>query len=282
MPLPLCISEDKVLEVEIKEEPLTSAKIISLVRKVLSKRDWDLQSKTYVLDISLHNRQDPDEPLDTSSLYDNSTIGDDESDDTIAIPRESSNLIDFRRYEIAFNDEGRASLKNFSHKPKAYDGEITNVVLQIAEKPKITFKGLSIPIKHYKFNDEEGEHEIHLSLKDIYQKAVQELSNNGFPRIRTNQNVRLRLAFYFMDELIARKSVLWNPMRATLANNSDGDNTNLERMDADEFDMDEYIALLPDRPDHVRLQDVRLESVSLFWLQEWINKVLDERLGRVN
>lgn len=279
MPLPLCIAQDKVLEVEIKEEPMTSSKIISLVRKVLSKRDWGLENKTYVLDISLHNRQDPDEPLDTSSLYDSSTIGDDESDDTIAIPRESSNLIDFRRYEITFNDEGRASLKNYSHKRKPYDGEITNVVLQIAEKPKITFKGLSIPIKQYKFNEEQGEHEIHLSLKDVYQKALQDLSNNGFPRIITNQNVRLRLAFYFMDELIVRKSILWNPMRATFKS-SQGEET-LERMDQEEFDEDEYIALLADRPDHVRLHDVRLESVSLFWLQEWINKVLDDRIGRL-
>lgn len=285
MPLPMCISSSNILETEVEEEPHTSQKIIALARKLLTQNDWETSGVGYVMDISLHNRVDPDEPLDTASLYDSSTIGDDDSDDTIATFRESTNLVDWRRYEISFSEEGRASLKNFSHKPKIYDGEITNVVVQIAKKPTITYRGLKVPIKHYKFNEAHEEHEVHLSLKEVYGKALQELQGRGFPKLKTPQNYRLKLSFYYLDELIARKTVLFNPHHlesahmARLHGHDDAGGEKEEGLDVDEHDEDEYLVMLPDRPDHVRLHDVRLENMSLFWLQEWINKVLDERLA---
>jgi hypothetical protein len=167
--------------------------------------------------------------------------------------------INYCRYELRFNDIGTAQLDDYAHSI-VYDGNITHVVLCLIEKPKLVCKEPTIKVKRVKFNKILCEHEVRMKLIDIYEKATSGLGKLGFPIINTEkQTFRLKFGYYYMNDLIKATQIVWSPY----AMNSNED---------DNFNSDEYVELLTERPDHVRLYDVRVDTISLYWLQEWFNQ----------
>ena len=176
-------------------------------------------------------------------------------------------FIDFSRYQVAYSINGVPRITDYAHTIK-WDGDVTHSVIQIAKKPRLRIKELFIPIKSVRFDSKLGEFQIKLKVQDIFDKAIQELGALGLPAINSDrQSYKLIFAHYFMDEHIKTSSISWNPYMKV---NSEMSN---------EMTSDEYIEVLSERPDHVRLLDIRLEYTSLFWLQECITKMLDKRLN---
>ena len=274
MPLPDCIHPKDIITKEISAQPRTEEEIVGLVRSVITKRDWPMTKVVYVVDISFHdcNRNDSDDERDPGSET-KDTI--DTNTEPIAkkknkkkkrsrFPWNDTTLLDYRRYEVVFLEDGSTKLLNYSH--RITTGDFTHTVLEVANKPKLNVRELIIPIKGVKYIKDQGEHQIRLRLKDIYNKAIQDLGAQGFPQFDSiQQSYHLRIDYYYLDQLIKKQGLSWNPHQRI--------------SDTDAMGADEHVEMLKNRPDHVRLADVRLEYVSLFWLQEWINKIMDERLS---
>lgn len=237
MPLPSCIAEEKTIEHRLLGHELTSRQLIQMTRQQAEKNNLPLKNVTYVLDLEFYDDEDE--------------------------------YVDFCRYEVPFSNIGAGKVIDYSHNIE-YEGSIKYTLVKLARKPKLRVKELMIPIKSTRFDSELAEYEVKVLMRDLYNKATQELGALGLPQINTTkQSYRLKFAYYYLDEQLSESSLLWNPYRSNDAAN-------------DEFLADEFTKMMVDRPDHVRLIDIRLEFVSLFWLQEWITKLLDSRLGHAS
>jgi hypothetical protein len=172
--------------------------------------------------------------------------------------------IDHCLYELHFNAIGSGQLHDFAHLI-THEGNITHTIIQVAPKPPLRCKEPTVQCRRVKFNEQFGEHEVRIKLKEIYEKATEELGKMGFPHIDTDrQSYRLFFAYYYLGRHIKTTHLKWNP-KAVVDERED-------------FASEEFVDLMAERPDHVRLLDLRVDTVSLYWLQDLINKALDKRL----
>jgi hypothetical protein len=109
------------------------------------------------------------------------------------------------------------------------------------------------------------EYEVHVRCAELFRKAIMETQYIGFPKLEIPQQTYiLKFAAYYLNEELGTAEVKYNPTNTLVSQ--------------DEVP-DEYVMMLPKRPDHVRLIDVYLPYVSLYWLSELLTRMLDQRLG---
>lgn len=174
--------------------------------------------------------------------------------------------IDHCQYELHFNSTGSAHIEDFAHIIN-FDGKITHTILQVVQKPPLNCKESTVPVRRVHFNEQFGEHQVKIKLSDIFEQATKELGKMGFPDLDTNrQSYRLNFAYYYLNRHIKTASLVWNP------------NTIVD--EREDYTSEEYVELLTERPDHVRLLDLRVDTVSLYWLQDMINKTIDYKMAK--
>lgn len=166
------------------------------------------------------------------------------------------------RYEISFTEQGTTRVTPFAQNV-TYDGDLTGIRVQVGIKPKIKVQELVIPVSKVSFLEDYSEYKVVIRCDELFKSAMQEASQIGFPAMEApQQTYTIKLGAYYLDQEISTTQVNFNP---TNMNNTE-----------DEIP-DEYIMMLPRRPDHIRVIDVRLQYISLYWLSELFNKILQER-----
>lgn len=166
------------------------------------------------------------------------------------------------RYEIHFTEQGTSRVTPYAQNV-TYDGDVTGIRVQVGIKPKLKVQELVIPVSKVSFLDEYSEYKVVIRCDELFKSAMQETTQIGFPNMESpQQTYTIKIGAYYLNQEISTTQVNFNP---TNMNNTE-----------DEIP-DEYIMMLPRRPDHIRVIDVRLQYISLYWLSELFNKLLESR-----
>lgn len=260
MPLPVSVNVDTIAQLVMESGPTSTKALLDLARKIITEHGWSQKTSTYIMDFDLiEPHTEPTRLIEESS------------DDT---EENSDNEVEYKepkihaghRYEVSFSDKGVARVLSFMQNVK-YDGPVSSVRLQMARKPRLRVRELVVPLHSVKFHEDKQEYEVHVRCAELFRKALMETQHIGFPKLEVpQQTYTLKFAAYYMNEEIGTAEVRFNPTNTLVSE--------------DEIP-DEYVMMLPVRPDHVRVLDVYLQYVSLYWLSELMNKLLDQRLGTI-
>lgn len=170
------------------------------------------------------------------------------------------------RYEVYFSENGTTRVTPFAQNV-TYDGDVTGIRVQVGIKPKLKVKELVIPVSKVSYLEEYSEYKVVIRCDELFKKAMQEASQIGFPDMETpQQTYTIKIGAYYLDQEIAVSQLNFNPTKMNITE--------------DEIP-DEHVMMLPRRPDHIRVIDVNLQYISLYWLSELFNKILDGRIATV-